>query len=268
MKKIQIILIGKKSFIAFYIHKMLKKKIRIIHLNLENFMKMNLNRISKYNFVCNCAISKKYQLKIYKKENDLDLKIINKVKNLNIKYIFLSSRKVYKPGPNLRENSMIHPQDNYSKNKLITENLLKKYKPKKYIILRISNLIGTPIKNSRKVSKNFVDNFINFFKSKKKIKYKNYFKDFLSINQFTHIFLEILKKNITGTYNLSLGKKIFIKEMIKWLVKNNSNKFIAIDKFTNNDSFYLNNKKIEKKLNIQIKKKDLKRYCLHNFRII
>ena len=56
--------------------------------------------------------------------------------------------------------------------------------------------------------------------------------------------------------------------MIKWLVKNNSNKFIAIDKFTNNDSFYLNNKKIEKKLNIQIKKKDLKRYCLHNFRII
>jgi|TARA_B110000438_G_C15799516_1_gene644470 dTDP-4-dehydrorhamnose reductase len=268
MKKIQIILIGKKSFIAYYLHKMLKKKIRITHLSLEKFMKMNLNNVSKYSFICNCAINHKYQLKVYKKENDIDLKIINKIKNINIKYIFLSSRKVYKPGPNLKESSTILPQDNYSKNKLITENLVKQYKPKKYIILRISNLVGTPIKNSRKVSKNFIDNFVFYFKNKKKIKYKNYFKDFLSINQFIYIFHKVLKKNITGTFNLSLGEKVFIKEILQWLDKNNLNKFIAVNKFTNNDSFYLNNEKIKKKLNIQIKKNDLRKYCLYNFKII
>ena len=41
-------------------------------------------------------------------------------------FIFLSSRKVYKSKENIKENDRLNPLSNYSKNKLITENLLKK----------------------------------------------------------------------------------------------------------------------------------------------
>ena len=90
-----IILIGKKSFLGHYIKKNLKKKIGILHLNLKEFKKLNDKKIEKYDYICNCSISKKYQNYKYKLENDVDIKIINKIKNLKIKYIFLSSRKVY-----------------------------------------------------------------------------------------------------------------------------------------------------------------------------
>ena len=262
MKKIKIILVGKESFIATYINKNIKNKLSIHHVSLEKFLKMSTEAIKKFNFLCNCTVNKKYQSNKYSSKNDFDLKIINKINKINIKYIFLSSRKIYKNGENLYENNKKTPIENYEKNKLITENFIKQTIPKNYIILRLSNIIAPPIKNKRKVTINFIDNFFDYFSSNKIIKYNNYFKDFLSIEQFVLIFFQILKKNITGTYNVSLGKKIYIKELLKWLTKNKDHNFIPLKKFQNNDSFYLNNSKLKKKLGLSILKKDLKNYCL------
>jgi dTDP-4-dehydrorhamnose reductase len=262
MKKIQIILVGKRSFIASYINKYLKNKIFIHHVSLEKFLNMKTESIKKFNFLCNCTVNKKYQSNKYSLKNDFDLKIIKKIIKINIKYIFLSSRKVYKNGKNLYENNKKQPIENYEKNKLITEKFIKLTIPKKFIILRLSNIIAPPIKNKRKVTINFIDNFFDYFSSNKIIKYNNYFKDFLSIEQFIFIFFQILKKNITGTYNVSLGKKIYIKELLKWLTKNKDHNFIPLKKFKNNDSFYLNNSKLTKKLGISVLKRDLKNYCL------
>jgi dTDP-4-dehydrorhamnose reductase len=262
MKKIRIILVGKGSFIATYINRYLKNKLFIHHVSLEKFLRMKTETIKKFNFLCNCAVNRKYQLNKYSSKNDFDLKIINKINKINIKYIFLSSRKIYKNGKNLFENNKKAPIENYEINKLITENFIKQTIPKNYIIMRLSNIIAPPIKNKRKVTINFIDNFFDYFSSNKIIKYNNYFKDFLSIEQFVLIFFQILKKNITGTYNVSLGKKIYIKELLQWLTKNKDHNFIPLKKFKNNDSFYLNNSKLKKKLGISILKRDLKNYCL------
>jgi dTDP-4-dehydrorhamnose reductase len=262
MKKIKIILVGKGSFIATYIYKYLKNKLSIRHVSLEKFLCMKTRTIQKFNFLCNCAVNKKYQSDNYSPKNDFDLKIINKINKINIKYIFLSSRKIYKNGKNLHENDKKQPTDNYEKNKLITEKFIKQTMPNNYIILRISNIIAPPIKNRRKVTINFIDNFFDYFSSNKIIKYKNYFKDFLSIKQFIFIFIQILKKDVVGTYNVSLGKKVYIKELLKWLTKNKKHNFIPLKKFNDNDSFYLNNTKLTRKLGISILKRDLKNYCL------
>ena len=120
MKKIKIILVGKGSFIATYINKYLKNKLSIRHVSLEKFLSMRTEAIKKFNFLCNCAVNKKYQSDSYSTKNDFDLKIINKINKINIKYIFLSSRKIYKNGKNLHENDKKQPTDNYEKNKLIT----------------------------------------------------------------------------------------------------------------------------------------------------
>ena len=262
MKK-NVIIIGKKSFLAYYIKKNLNKKLNILQVSLKDFKKLSNTILEKYDYVCNCSITKKYQNRKYVLNNDIDIKIISKIKNLKIKYIFLSSRKVYKPKKNLTELSKLKPIDNYAKNKLITENKIQLLLKKKFLILRVANIIGKPIKNPNKVSKNFIDNYIEYKKKNKNIKYVNYFKDFLSVNQFTTIFLSIVNNNLNGIYNVSLGKKVFISEILSWLNKYNNKIFRPINKIKNNDSFYLNNEKLLKKINIKIKKSDLKKYCLN-----
>ena len=82
-----IILIGKKSFLGHYIKKNLKKKIGILHLNLKEFKKLSDKKVEKYDYICNCSISKKYQNHKYKLENDVDIKIINKIEKILLRKI-------------------------------------------------------------------------------------------------------------------------------------------------------------------------------------
>ena len=259
MKK-KLLLIGKYSFISSNIYSFLKKKLIIKIISFEKFKKTSLKKIDKFDYVCNCSITKKYANDKYEKKNDLDYYIAEKLKNLSVKFIFLSSRKVYSPKANLKEYSPTKPKDNYSKNKIITEKKINRLLKNKILILRISNLIGKPLKKSnRKVSMTFVD---NFFKYKKEniILYENHFKDFLSVNQFTRIFFNILINNLYGTFNVSLGKKVYINEIIKALNNKKSLKFKEI-KIKKKDSFYLNNKKLNKILKLRLTKKELLNYC-------
>lgn len=262
--KPKLLLIGQKSFISNLIYKFLKKKIKIEKISYEDFKKCNDIFFKKFTHVCNCAIKKRYQKNKYSLKNDIDIDIIQRIKKFKIKYIFLSSRKVYFPKDNIKEKSKLKPICNYSKNKLITEKKIKNILPNRYLILRVSNIIGKknikPI--SRKISITFIDNFFKL-KKRKKIFYENFYKDFLSEKQFSLIFNEILKKNLKGTYNVSLGEKVFISEILFALNKNKIDKrFIKLN-HVSNDNFVLNNQKLKSKINIKILKKDLLKYC-HN----
>lgn len=264
-KKINLLIIGKNSFIASHIFLNLKKKINIKKIKYSEFIRKDSFFLSKFDFILNCSLHKKYVQKKYKKKYDFDYNILNKIINLNINYIFLSSRKIYKPKLNILETDKIQPQDNYSKNKFITENYIKKIIPNNYLILRISNIIGTRIINNNRSHNLFLDNFIFNLKNNSLINCNNVFKDFITINQFTDIFLKILQKNLKGLFNISLGKRVYVKEILQWLTSS-SKKSLKLKNFNkkvfNNDSFTLNNTKIKRNLNISINKKDLKIYCL------
>ena len=266
MKK-KLLIIGNNSFIALNIYKKLKDKIHIKKIKFSSFANCSINFLSKFDYILNCSLCKQYVLKKYNKKFDLDLYIINKIQKLNIKYIFLSTRKVYKPKFNIYETDKTLPRKNYEKNKLVTENYIKKIIPDNYIILRISNIIGFRFFNNKRSHNLFLDNFILNFKNNFLLNHNNVYKDFISINQFSYIFLRIIKKNLKGVFNISLGKKIYVSEILQWLTSS-SKKILKIDNFYsnkifNNDSFTLNNQKISKVLNITIKKKDLKAYCLN-----
>ena len=258
----KLLLIGKKSFISNLLYKFLHNKIKIKKISYEDFIKYDDLFLKKFTHICNCSITKKYQKNRYSLRNDIDVNIIHRIKRLKIKYIFLSSRKVYFPKDNITERSKLRPICNYSKNKLITERSIKKNLPGKHLILRISNIIGKiNIKSiNRKVSITFIDNFYKL-KKRKKIFYENFYKDFLSEKQFSSIFNEILKKDIRGIYNVSLGEKVFISEILLALNKNKiDNRFCEIDQISN-DNFVLNNQKLKNKINIKTAKKDLLKYC-------
>ena len=69
----------------------------------------------------------------------------------------MNTRKIYFPKNNISEKSLIHPQDQYAKNKLITENyLIKKYQKEFKISYSSSNIIEEEFTI-------IVDSLINYF---------------------------------------------------------------------------------------------------------
>ena len=69
----------------------------------------------------------------------------------------------------------------------------------------------------------------------------------------------IIEHKIKGIYNVSLGQKVYISEIVEWL----DNKFFKNIKFIDSqkDSFTLSNKKLLKKIKISLTKKQLKLFC-------
>ena len=274
MEKKNLIIIGKRSFIGSNIFNNLKKKKKILILNFKDFMKLPNRVISNYDYVCNCSVSKNNVKNDYRKDLDFDFKIAEKIEKINTTFIFLSSRKVYKPKQNIRETSKLQPIDKDSQNKIISEKLLKKKLKSRLLILRISNVIGLKKnKNYRQIHKTFFDNYLNYVRLKKEIRFYNQFKDFITIEQLSKIFFLILKNKLHGTYNVSIGQKIYLKEILSWLNKNNKHKkkFIYTKKRGNQldkYSFSLNNSKLSNVINYKPKKVELKKFCLKLSRVI
>ena len=92
----------------------------------------------------------------------------------------------------------------------------------------------------------------------------NRFKDFLSVKKFGQILLMMIKKDLRGTYNVSIGKKVYLNQIINWLNKYNKKPLKVIKhKFTKNQNFYLNNKKLMSKIKIKNEMYELKKECFN-----
>lgn len=258
MKKI--LIIGKKSFLGSNLKIYLSKFYKVDSYSYEKIIGKSKSFFDDYSHIINTAIHKKYIKNSYNIKYDLDRNFLKKFIKFDFYYIFLNSRKIYRPNENIKENSIISPFENYAKNKSITEKyLIKKYK-NKLISLRISNVIGKRVfKNSRNNHKLFFDNFLGYKKNKKKIIVNNDFKDFISINQFMKVVKQIIEYKIKGIYNVSIGEKVYISEIVEWLDK----KFLKNIKFKDSqkDSFTLANKKLLKKIKINLSKNQLKLFC-------
>jgi len=263
MKKI--LIIGKKGFIALNLIKYFsQKKINVTSVNFKSFLKKNESFNEKFDYIINCTSNKSFIQNKYKTINDYNLIIAKKIIHCQAKLIILSSRKIYKPKLNIKESDLIKPNCNYSKNKFISENFIQKILLDKSLILRLSNIIGYPNNNKRKLHKTFVDIF--FEQAIKGYIYdnKNIYKDFISIKKFSEIVYQLIKKNASGTYNVSLGEKVYLSQITQWLnfYNNKKIKIINLKKSFNNDNFTLNNDKLVDKIKIKNNLIDLKKECL------
>ena len=261
MKK-KILIFGKNSFIGSNLYTFLKNKhiVKIISFNSKSLINLN-----KFDYVINCSINKNYINKPYSKNYDFDFKIVNKL-NKNTHFIFFSSRKIYKPRANIYERSKIRCLNNYEKNKFITEKKILKIKGNRSIILRVSNIIGFKKYNPRKIHHTYLDYLISKIKKRELILNQNEYKDFLDINTFSKIINLIIKKKVFGIYNISMGKKVYLRDLNNWLLKSLKNKkklkVIKLKKDKKNQSFYLNNSKIRKKIEFNINIAQLKKECI------
>ena len=258
MKKV--LIIGKRGFIGRHLYKYLKNKFYIKNISFKNLSEYK-KKFDNFDFIINTSINKNYVLSKYNKKYDNDLKIAKFINNKKTIYCFISTRKVYPTKANLKEKSILSPKSYYSKNKSITEKKISKKFKKNYLILRPSNIIGDTIK-SKRVHRTFIDIFQKNIEKGFIYNNENAFKDFLSIDKFCQILREMITKRLTGTYNISIGQKVYLNDLIKWLNRYNTNKFkIKTNLNLKNESFYLNNEKIMSKIKIKNSLNELKKFC-------
>lgn len=262
--KNKIIIVGKKGFLGSNLNIYLNKKNFILNLDYKKFLKKKITFINNFDYIINCTSNQNYIYNKYQKRNDFDLAIANKIKDIRIKMIMLSSRKVYKMGANLKESSVLKPKCNYSKNKLITEKTLIKILKKRALILRISNVIGFQEKRHNKLHKVFIDIFYENIKKGLIFKNKSSYKDFISSDKFCEIVEKLIIINAHGIYNVSLGKKIYLKKIVNWLNFYNKNnvEFIESNKSQKSDNFTLNNDKLMNAIKIKNSIQELKEYSI------
>ena len=261
MKKI--LIIGKRGFLGKNLHKYLKKrfKSKIIHFRDINKFKKEINN---FNYVINTSINKNYINKRYLKKYDNDLKISKLINSKETIYIFLSSRKVYREKANIKEEGKLFPKTCYSKNKLITERNLKKKFGKKLLILRISNIIGYKENIKNHLHETFIDYFYKY--AKKGLIFENFkkFKDFISVQKFCQLLEMAIKKNLHGTFNFSIGRKVYLNDIVGWLNRFNKKKIKVIKlKEYKDESFYLNNSKLMRRIKIKNTLNELKTECMN-----
>ena len=63
---------------------------------------------------------------------------------------------------------------------------------------------------------------------------KNIYKDFISNRKFSEILRKLLNINAHGVFNISIGEKIFLKDLVNWLNHYNKSKNIDLVKIPNN----------------------------------
>ena len=262
MNKTKILILGKKSFIGSSLYFYFKKNHDV---KIKNYESKFLKNLGNFDFIINCCNNKNYLENKYSKKNDFDLQIAKKIKNEKTHLLLLSTRKIYNPGPNLKENSEIKCTNHYEKNKYITEKAILKIKKKNLTILRISNLIGFKFKKNRRLHFTYLDEFLSMISMGKIIDNQGIYKDFLDIKTFSKIVNQIIKKDIQGIFNVSIGKKVYLNEFNSWLLRyykdKKSLKKVIIYPKKQSESFYLNNSKLKKKINLKISIQDLKKEC-------
>ena len=261
----KILIIGLKGLLGNNLFNFFKiKKINVYRLSFESFIKNKNRHLDNFDVIINCTSNQKFINNQYLDRNDHDLIIAKKIVHSNTKLVMLSTRKVYKAKFNINELNKKKPKCNYSKNKEISEISVSKILANRVLILRISNIISYPNKNRRKLHKTFSDIFFEMAKKGFIYKDNKVYKDFISIKKFNQIVLELVKKNSFGIFNVSLGKKIYVNQLITWLNFYNSKKIKMINPKNsfNNDSFTLNNKKLMQEIKIKNNVLELKNECL------
>ena len=122
----KLLIIGRKGFLGSNLIRFLKKNMNLTTSNFENFISDNQIYNKKYDYIINCSSNKSFLNKKHSLKNDNDFIIANKIAHSETKLIMFSTRKIYKPKYDIKETDLKKPICNYSKNKLISENLVKK----------------------------------------------------------------------------------------------------------------------------------------------
>lgn len=260
--KINILIIGKNSFLASGINKQCS-----LNPNLSTKLvsyKNVPNNFDGFDWVINCAFDSALYDEKLDKINNFDLKVIKAIKkNKNTKYIFLSSRAVYGSHEKLlRLDELFKAEESsisqYGLNKLACEDMiLSELGASRVLICRCSNIFGS-------------ENGNNFFGIAQKTLLernqitldidKKVIKDFLPLIYFAKIIESLIINHVVGKYNVGSGIKTSLEEICASLISGYGGGVIKDCKNFYKDQFVLDISNLKRVINFQISKEKILSY--------
>ena len=175
----------------------------------------------------------------------------------NVDWLFFASTShVYKQSKKpLNENSFTKPISYYGKTKLKSEKYIIKEFEKNNLDYCIGRIFSTANKNQKK-------NYLvpDLKKKIKESKHKivlsnlNHYRDFISMEDIKLIIFDLMKVKFRGIINIASGKKIFLKDIAKLILKKYKKKnYVFVDN-KKSTSLIGNVSKLKKIINFEINK--------------
>ncbi len=258
MKK-KILIVGKRSILAKKIKEKLIKSFLVKHISFNDFRKIKNKDLNSFYLLLNCSFNKN----LHNLKDNPDVYIAKKIKSTPLKYVMLSTSKVYGSRSykkKMKENFKCKPKTKYGLIRLKTENILLKILSKRLLILRISNILMFDLRKDKQ-SANFINVMLNSLKYKFSITIpkKKIVKDFITIDYFTENIFKLIKKEVNGIFNISSSIGISLNKISLLLINGfGRGKINYIN--TNSDSFILSNNKLIKTNRNYISLKILNKY--------
>jgi len=258
--------IKKKNFFFTYFKKKIKNGIKFdltkddINLIIDKY---NIKKIIFLSAITDPDICAKNKTLSRNVNVNMTKKIIDKIIQRNIYFIFISSEFIYcGKKKNYKENSLAKPVNLYGKQKLIIEKYLTK-KYKNFCILRIAKTYSDELEDKTLLTgyiRNILSNKKKFYASKNQIFNPLYVYDLIKIITF------FLIKNKKGVFNVGGPKaysrfeilRIVLNKINEKMIKNfnpaikdvDLNSLMLIDKRPLNVSFNIS--KLKKNINFNL----------------
>ncbi len=257
----KVVIIGTDSYIATGLEYYLKD-CKVDKLCFDNWHD-NLELLQEADYVINFSIAPDFSTRKIEPADVLDVQIANYLKNCKTRYIFISSRKVYGISDALtihKETDALCGCDLYSHNKIMTEQALKDILKDRLTVLRISNVIGEPVK--RKGYKTFVgwisENFLKYGKLTL-TQNADAVKDFITKDFLHENIAALIYRHKTGIYNVSAGFGTTVRDILSGYVGVQNIDFQAQD-LPIMDQFVLDNTKLIQATNCEFTSEKLAKY--------
>lgn len=171
--------------------------------------------------VINFALTQEYRVNEYEEANDIDLALARAIADRPIRYILLSSRKVYGLAGQfgVAEEGLIEPQGNYGINKYRTEGLLSEILGDRLTTLRVSNVLGDERIPGRK---SFMSMMLGGLVERDTITmdvHPSVRRDFISAPACGKALLQAMAEPIPGIFNFGSGEPIAMGTIAEALMK-------------------------------------------------
>lgn len=217
--------------------------------------------LKSFDWVVNFAISPTFYSEILPISQTIDYRISEAVKGSKTKFVFISSRKVYKRKEGLNiysEEDELEGLEPYSINKINQEKYLTEALNEKLLILRVPNIIARPKviigKNNSTFSAWLCNQLLRFRQVELERPHER--KDFISLPFFHQSLHRLLENDASGIYNVSSGKAFEAYGLVTrytggQVVVNTVRSFTAT-----RDDFILSNEKLARDFNLSLSEKE------------
>jgi nucleoside-diphosphate-sugar epimerase len=200
--------------------------------------------------VINCAFSPKLYTESYDPEEDIDLKLANKIKGrVNIHYVMISSRSVYGDAENLKETEATCPTNHYGRTKIyIEKSIAKTLGAERLSILRCSNIVG---ENSGEHT--FLGKMLSSLRRSGRITLHmstETKKDFVPVLHVCSVLRQVAERKLSGVYNVGLGRSTKCGDMAEWLIQGYGQGSLEVFDNAIKGQFFMDISKLKEKLNM------------------